>query len=358
MKSTLELNKLKLTIFGASHSEEIGVEVQGFPAEQRFDPAVLQAFLDRRAPGQGDYATARKEPDRVLFTQGQENGILNGATLRAVIKNTNTRSGDYENLRDVPRPAHADYPAFVKYNGKNEVAGGGHFSGRMTAPLCIAGGICLQLLHKEGIRIGAHILRIGNAYDAPFDPLNPAIDKIGAFPVCEPAAEVDMRKVIAEAKSRADSVGGIIECAALGLPVGLGEHMFYGLENTISRVIFGIPAVKGIEFGAGFGTAGLFGSQNNDPFYYDGDNVKTKTNNHGGILGGMSSGMPLIFRIVLKPTPSIGIEQDSISLSRKQNTKLIVKGRHDPCILPRAVPAVEAAAAIAVYDAFLSKKDE
>lgn len=358
LKSNLQLNKLNLTIYGGSHSPQIGVRVQGFPAGSRFDTEKLQEFLTRRAPGRAKYATSRKEPDKAEFESGVKNGLLTGQSLHAIIRNTNTRSGDYGNLRDIPRPAHADYPAQVKYHGENEVAGGGHFSARLTAPLCIAGGICLQLLEEAGIRIGAHILRIKDAADTPFDPLSQDIVPIGTFPTVDGTAGDRMQDIIEEARLRGDSVGGIIECAVTGLPVGLGEHMFYGIENTLCRVLFGIPALKGVEFGAGFGVADMYGSENNDPFYYDGDTVRTRTNNHGGILGGMTSGMPLIFRCAFKPTPSISIPQDSISLSEKKNTVLNITGRHDPCVLPRAVPVVEAAAAIAIYDAYLTAKDE
>ncbi len=358
MKSTLTLNKLNVTIFGGSHSQKIGTEVEGLPAGARFNPDALQAFLERRAPGRAAYATTRREPDQAIFERGVSDGVITDGSLRAVIHNTDTRSGDYGNLRDVPRPAHADYPAAVKYHGKNQTAGGGHFSARMTAPLCIAGGICLQLLEEAGIRIGAHIARIGHVDDVPFDPLAPQINAIGSFPTISEERGAQMREVIEQARLRADSIGGMVECAATGLPVGLGEHMFYGLENILSQVIFGIPAVKGIEFGAGFAVAGMYGSQNNDPYYYDADTVRTKTNHHGGVLGGMSTGMPLIFRCAFKPTPSIGIPQQSVSLSERKNTILTIKGRHDPCVVPRAVPVVEAATAIALYDAYLTAKDE
>lgn len=358
MKSTLELNKLKLEIFGGSHTPEIGVNAEGFPVGAHFDGARLQAFLERRAPGRAKYATARREPDTAVFAQGVTDGTITDGALRAIIRNTDTRSGDYNDLRDIPRPAHADYPAAVKYHGKNEVAGGGHFSARLTAPLCIAGGICLQLLEQAGIHIGAHILRVGDVCDTPFDPLAPQLGAVGTFPTVDATAGETMQILIEATRMRADSVGGVIECAATGLPVGLGEHMFYGIENTLCRVLFAIPALKGVEFGAGFGAAELFGSTNNDPFCMDGDTVTTRTNNHGGILGGMTSGMPLLFRCAFKPTPSIGMPQQSVSLSAKQNTTLIIKGRHDPCVVPRAVPVVEAAAAIALYDAYLTAKDE
>lgn len=354
MTSTIELNKLKISITGASHSSEISAECDGLPKGAEFDEASLQAFLDRRAPGKSKFATARKEPDKAEYISGAKDGIIDGGHFKAIIRNTNTRSGDYENLRDIPRPGHADYPAQIKYGASREVAGGGHFSGRMTAPLCIIGGICKQLLEQMGITISAHIYKIKNIYDTPYDELSPCANILSDFPVISEDASAEMQKVIEQARLSGDSVGGVIECAATGLPVGIGEHMFSGLEGNISRLVFSVPAVKGIEFGAGFRVADMLGSENNDPFYYDGDTVKTRTNNHGGILGGMSSGMPLIFRAAIKPTPSISIVQDSISFSKKENAKLEIKGRHDPCILPRAVPVIEAVCAIALYDAIIS----
>ncbi len=356
MTSTIHLNKLKISITGASHSSEITAECDGLPKGAKFDEAALQAFLDRRAPGKAKFATARKEPDRAEYISGVANGVLDGGHFKAIIRNTNTRSGDYENLRDIPRPGHADFPAQIKYGAGREVAGGGHFSGRMTAPLCIIGGICKQLLEQRGINISAHIYKIKDICDMPYDDLSPQAEILPDFPVISEEASLKMQDVIESARLSGDSVGGIIECAATGLPVGIGEHMFYGLEGDISRIVFSVPAVKGIEFGAGFRVADLLGSENNDPFYYDGDEIRTKTNNHGGILGGMSSGMPLIFRAAIKPTPSISKVQDSISFSKKENAKLEIKGRHDPCILPRAVPVIEAACAIALYDAIITQE--
>ncbi|MCI8590541.1 MAG: chorismate synthase [Clostridiales bacterium] len=355
--SKIELNQLKIEIFGLSHSPEIGVIIEGLPAGEQVDQEKLQAFLERRAPGRSAEATARKEPDKAEFIEGLVNQQTDGTTLKAIIKNTNTRSHDYDNIIDVPRPGHADYPAFVKYKGAQETAGGGHFSGRLTAPLCIAGGICMQALQREGIEIGAHIYSIQKIYDTPFDPMAPSFALCDHFPVINAEAGEQMKQLIHEAKADGDSVGGMIECAATGLPVGLGEHMFYGIENTISRLIFAVPAVKGIEFGEGFHAAMLYGSENNDAYVMQQGQIQTKTNHHGGLLGGMTSGMPLLFKTVIKPTPSIAKEQDSISLSKKENTKLIVKGRHDPCIVPRAVPVIEAVCAIALYDALLTEKE-
>ena len=351
---------LKISIFGQSHSGGIGVVIDGLPAGERIDMDALQAFLSRRAPGGKAWSTPRKEADLPQFLGGLVNDATCGAPLAALIANTNTRSGDYDNLRDVPRPGHADYTAQVKYAGFQDVSGGGHFSGRLTAPLCIAGGICMQILARRGIHIGAHILRIGSISEAGYDPVNLTPDQLHLaagrdFPVLDKSCGAQMQAEIARARAELDSVGGVIECAAIGLPAGLGDPMFDGMENRIARIAFAIPAVKGIEFGAGFAVADMRGSQNNDPFYMDGDTVRTRTNHAGGILDGITSGMPLIFRAAVKPTPSIAREQDSVSLSRREDAKLAVRGRHDPCIVPRAVPCMEAALAIAITDALLEK---
>ena len=321
----------RFTIWGQSHAPAIGVTVEGLPAGFRPNMEKLAAFLARRAPGNGPYSTTRKEADAPEFLSGLVDGATCGAPLTAVIRNNNTRSGDYDELRRIPRPGHADYAAHVKYGPARDVAGGGQFSGRLTAPLCVAGGLALQLLEREGVSIRARIISIGGETDPEGWP-----------------------RLLQSVKEVGDSVGGVIECVCESVPAGLGEPMFDGIENRIARVVFGIPAVKGIEFGAGFAAAAMRGSENNDPFYYDETGaVRTRTNNAGGILGGVTNGMPVVFRAAFKPTPSIAAEQDSVDLSSGQNVKLSVKGRHDPCIVFRAVPVVEAAAACALYDALL-----
>lgn len=346
---------LRLSIFGQSHGPAIGMTLDGVPAGLSVDLEQLQLFLDRRAPGQGDYATPRKELDRPEFLSGLLNGHTCGAPLAAVIRNTNTRSGDYGKLQDCPRPGHADFSAQMKYGGAQDVAGGGHFSGRLTAPLCIAGGLCKQFLAQQGIQIGAHLSAVGQVRDIPFDPLAPQLSRVGSFPTISPEAGTQMVAAIAAARAERDSLGGVIECAAVGLPAGLGEPMFGGMENRIAAILFGIPAVKAVEFGEGFHAAELRGSENNDAFSMNGDQVCTVTNHAGGILGGITTGMPLLLRVAIKPTPSIGKRQQTISLSQGIEVPLEIKGRHDPCIAPRAVPVVEAAVAIAVYDAFLER---
>lgn len=353
--SSIYTGNLSLSIFGQSHAKAIGVTIDGLPAGFPIQLDTLQHFLDRRAPGRADWSTPRKEADRPEFLCGLKDGKTCGAPLTAIIANTNTRSGDYDALADVPRPGHADYTAQCKYHGAQDVSGGGHFSGRLTAPLCIAGGICIQLLAAQGITVRARIVRIGTATDpSPFD--RPVADK--PFPVVDDVAGAAMRKQIDEAKAAQDSVGGVIECVIDGLPAGVGEPMFGGLENRISSVVFAIPAVKGIEFGAGFAAAALRGSENNDAFFVENGKIFTKTNHCGGILGGISNGMSVVFRAAFKPTPSISRPQQSVRLSSMEQTTLCVQGRHDPCIVPRAVPCVEAAAAIAILDALLGHRKE
>lgn len=348
--------RLKLSIFGQSHGDAIGMVLDGIPAGLPVDTEKLQCFLNRRAPGSNQYSTTRKETDVPHFLSGIVDGCTCGAPIAASIPNKNTRSDDYSNLKDTPRPGHADYTAQVKYGGYQDAAGGGHFSGRLTAPLCVAGGLCKQWLEAKGIRIGAHIVAIGGIVDEPvyLDWAEPDLDAIGAdFPVLNPEAGERMRAAIAEAKAESDSVGGLIECITTGLPVGLGEPIFGGMESKIAQIIYGIPAIKGLNFGTGFAGSYMRGSENNDTFIIKDGQVKTKRNFAGGILGGITNGMPLVFEVAVKPTPSIGKPQKSVSLSRMEETELIVKGRHDPCIVPRAVPVVEAAAAIAIYDAVL-----
>lgn len=347
---------IRISVFGQSHSEGIGIVIDGFPAGFSIDRDALNRFMARRAPGRNDFSTKRKEADETQFLSGIVNDVTCGAPICAVICNTDTRSKDYNNLIDIPRPAHADYTAQCKFHGFQDVRGGGHFSGRLTAPLCIAGAICMQYLAAKGIHIGAHISSIAGINDTAFNPLGESLDvldriKAAEFPVLDSAAGEAMHTAIRAAAADADSVGGTIECIVTGLPAGIGDPMFSGLENILASALFAVPAVKGIEFGNGFECAKLRGSENNDPFYYAEDgSIRTTTNNHGGILGGISSGMPLLFRVAIKPTPSIGKEQQSVSFSERADATLVVHGRHDPCIVPRAVPCIEAVTAIALAD--------
>ena len=346
---------LRIHIFGESHGPAVGVTVEGTPAGEAVDLEELQRFLDRRAPGRNAWSTPRKEADIPEFLSGLREGRTCGTPLTAILKSANTRSGDYDALRDVPRPGHADYTAWVKYGESRDSRGGGHFSGRLTAPLCVAGGICLQLLAREGITIISRVAAIGGVRDEGELTASTA-EK--AFPTVSDSAGEAMRSAIAAARAEGDSLGGVIECAVLGLPAGLGDPMFDGMENRIAAAVFGVPAVKGIEFGAGFAAAGLRGSENNDAFSVENGRIITDSNHCGGILGGITDGMPLTFRAAVKPTPSLARPQQSVDLKTGEIVPLTVTGRHDPCIVPRAVPCLEAAAAIAVYDALLARRKE
>ena len=348
---------LKISVFGQSHGKAIGVNIDGLPAGEPIDLDELNAFLSRRKPGKSPLSTARKEADAPVFLSGLENGVTCGAPLCAVIENSDQPSSDYEELRDKPRPGHADYTAWVKWHGAADMRGGGHFSGRLTAPLCIAGGIARQILARRGIYTGAHLLSVGTEQDRPF-PLHPTaalFTEIAArpFPVMDEEAGRRMQEIILAARQDGDSVGGVIQCAAIGLPAGLGDPMFDGMENRLAAALFGIPAVKGVEFGDGFAAARSRGSQNNDPFAVENGAVVTTSNHAGGILGGITTGMPLIFQLAMKPTPSISKPQQTVSLSRMENAELVIRGRHDPCIAHRAVPVAEAVTAAVLLDVLL-----
>jgi len=361
MKNTYGQN-LSLSVFGGSHDPEIGMTLSGFPAGFEIDMPRLHALMARRAPGSTPLGTPRREADLPIFTEGvDETGTTTGGTIRAIIKNQNTRSSDYSFIYDTPRPGHADFVALQKYGPDVDLRGGGRFSGRLTAPLTIAGGLALQYLAARGIRVGAHIAQIGEIKDTPFDGVagdSTLFDTIAtrALPVIDEEKGEAMAQAVLTAKRAGDSLGGIVECMITGLEIGLGEHMFDGVEGRIASMMYAIPAVKGVAFGAGFGVAEMTGSQNNDAFLTDGKRITTRTNHAGGILGGMTNGMPVLFTVAVKPTPSIAKEQQTVSLSRMENTTLSIGGRHDPCILPRVVPVVEAAAALAVLDLLLDEQ--
>ena len=353
MSSILTGKHIQVSVFGQSHSKAIGAVIDGLPAGVKIDSEKVAAFMRRRAPGNTKYSTKRREADEPVVLSGLVDGVTCGAPLGFLIENTNTRSSDYDNLRAVPRPGHADYPANVRYGGYQDVAGGGHFSGRLTAPLCFAGAVCLQILESKGVKVQAHIYELAGVRDIPFDPITITDARPGekVFPVISDAYGEEMQAEIEKARMSADSVGGIVECAVTGMPAGLGDPMFDGVENQLARNIFGVPAVKGLEFGNGFACVKLRGSQNNDPYTIDENGkIVTTSNNNGGILGGITSGMPILFRVVVKPTSSIGKEQQSVNLNTMQPEKLVVHGRHDPCIVPRAVPVIEAVTAITMLD--------
>lgn len=351
---------IKVSVFGESHGQGIGVVVDGFPAGEKIDTDFLQKFMSRRAPGKNKFGTKRNEADEVQFLSGIVNNTLTGSPLSGIILNTNQRSGDYKNLELVPRPSHADFTAYVKYKGFSDMRGGGHFSGRITAPICIAGGIAKQILERKKIYIGAHLLSIGNLEDEKYDSvnLNKDILKIVEerdFPTIDEEISDKMKEIIEEFRMSEDSIGGIIQAGVIGLPIGLGNPMFDGVENNIAKVMFGIPGVKGIEFGSGFEGTKLNGSVHNDDFVLEAGKVVTKTNNNGGIIGGITNGMPLLLKVAMKPTPSISKEQKSVNLSSREEEKLIIKGRHDPCIAVRAVPVVESVIAITLLDLLIDE---
>lgn len=353
MSSNLHFGNLSVSIFGESHGAGIGVVIDGLPGGREIDFEKVLDFMARRAPKKDGISTRRNEKDFPEIMSGYLNGKTTGTPLCAVIRNTDQHSADYGNIATVARPGHADYTGSVRYNYSNDLRGGGHFSGRITAPLVFAGAVCAQLLEQHGITAGAHILSIADVNDSRFDPVKVTADELEsiknkAFPVIDDSAAEKMKSAVKAASEQLDSVGGRIECAITGLPAGIGSPMFDGIENRISQAVFGIPAIKGLEFGAGFDFAQMRGSKANDCFTTDGNVIKTLTNNNGGILGGISSGMPIIFTVAVKPTPSIAQPQQTVDYIKMENTILEIKGRHDACIVPRAVPCVEAAANIAL----------
>lgn len=360
MSSTIG-NNIKISIWGQSHSKAVGVTIDGLPVGREINMELLQKFMNRRAPGRNKYSTKRKEADKPIILSGMLDGKTCGAPLCAMIENTNTISGDYDNIRDHPRPGHADFTAQKKYKGFQDVSGGGHFSGRLTAPMCIAGGIAKQILEDQGIKVFARILQIGDVRDADLSAEFANLDQNDMamrlenvtredFPTLNQNVAKKMQDTILKAANEGDSVGGIIECVITNMPAGIGEPIFDGIEGELAKAIFGVPAVKGLEFGAGFKVAEMRGSENNDEFVIENGMIKTETNNHGGILGGISSGMEIVFRVAIKPTPSIAMTQNSISIKNKVEEELEIKGRHDPCIVLRAVPVIEAVAAFTLLD--------
>lgn len=347
--------QFKLTIFGESHGAAIGMVIDGIPAGTPIDEEAIARDMARRAPGNDPTATARKEADRVKIVSGLFEGRATGAPLCGMIENTNTRSGDYAQLRTRMRPGHADYAGQVKYGGFNDPRGGGHFSGRLTAPLVFAGAIARQLLAAKGVTIGAHIAAIGGVADTALDPVHvnqETLDALSAmrFPLLNTAREADMRAAVEAARMEGDSVGGVVECAAVGVPAGIGSPFFGSVESIVSQLLFSVPAVKAVEFGDGMALTTLRGSGSNDPMRIQNGRVVCETNHNGGITGGITNGMPIILRAALKPTPSIAKAQETINLETGENVSLSITGRHDPCIVPRAVVVIESALAIALCE--------
>jgi chorismate synthase len=348
-------NKLSLSIWGESHAEAIGMKLSGIEKGLTIDLDLLQSFVDRRKSVKSVYSTSRGEEDKVIITSGIENGITTGECIEATILNKTHQSSDYDYLKYTPRPSHADYPAYVKYQGKCDMRGGGKFSGRMTAPLCIAGGIAEQILETKGIFLGSYIAEIANTKGVSYKDREITLEEVKvaktlAFPIIDTKYEKSMLEEVEKAKKDGDSVGGIVEVIAFNVPTGLGDAMFDSLESTLAKLLFGVPAVKGVEFGIGFDIAHLKGSEANDCYYYDNDKVKTYTNNNGGILGGISTGMPITCRVAFKPTPSISKLQNTVNLRTGENTKISIVGRHDACIVPRAAVCVEACMALVILE--------
>ena len=348
-------NKIKVSIFGESHGNAIGINIDGLPSGLEVNLEDIAYEMRRRAPGKSPLSTARSEDDIPEILSGYFNGKTTGTPLCAIIRNTNTRSKDYSLLKDVMRPGHADYSGNIRYNGFNDYRGGGHFSGRITAPLVFAGAVCKQILKEKGIIVAAHVKSIKNVKDKSF--LDSTLDlnylnslKSFELPLIDKSIEENMRKEILEAKEDMDSVGGTIECGVFGISAGVGNPFFDSVESTLAHLLFSVPAVKGVEFGRGFELTSMRGSEANDEIYYDDGVVKTKTNNNGGILGGITNGMPIIFTTAIKPTSSIGKKQNTINIGSKENTILKVEGRHDPCIVQRAIPVIEAVTAIAICE--------
>ena len=354
MGSTFGQN-IKLSVFGESHGEAIGCVIDGLPAGFRLDMEAIHLQMRRRAPGSDPTATPRREKDEPIILSGVLDGCTTGAPLAMMIQNTNTKSGDYANLRRVPRPSHSDYPAFVKYGGFNDIRGGGHFSGRLTAPVVFAGAVARQLLAARGVQIGAHIRRIGAVCDKDFDlnDVPPALLKRlseSHFALIDPAREPAMRAEVERYRMEQNSIGGEVACAVTGLPVGVGSNMFDTVESKLSAALFAVPAVKGVQFGLGFGFAAENAQHVNDAYTVQDGQVRLLSNNNGGVLGGMTTGAPVVFSAAIKPTSSISAPQQSVDLDTMTPTELVVHGRHDPCIVPRAVSVIEAVTAFALLD--------
>jgi chorismate synthase len=346
---------IKLSIFGESHGKGVGVIIDGLPSGIELDIEDIQFEMNRRRPGKDPFSTPRNETDKVEIMSGYFNDRTTGTPLCAFIANKDQRSKDYGKTKDLMRPGHADYTGYHRYSGFNDFRGGGHFSGRLTAPLVFAGALSKQILRQKGVIIGSHIYQIGTINDIPFDKVNIKAETLNDlrkkdFPVIDEEKGKKMKDMILEVKKEGDSIGGIIECAAINLPPGVGEPFFDSVESTLSHLLFSIPAVKGVEFGTGFDMAKMKGSKANDEYYIKNDVVKTYTNNNGGILGGITNGMPVIFKAAFKPTPSISKPQRTVDISIMENTEIQIEGRHDPCIVQRAIPVVEAATAIALLD--------
>ena len=359
MKNNFGSN-ISFTLFGESHGPEIGIVLDGLPSGFAIDENRVLADLDKRK-AKGKLSTQRHEEDIPIFISGIFNGYTTGTPLTILFKNKDTRSGDYTKIKGRLRPGHADYTAYEKYNGFQDYRGGGHFSGRLTAPIVAAGSICRQILEQKGVKLGSHIEQLYNIKDENFSDdivrLSEEIDAMNndTFAVLDHDVKEDRKEAILEAAEEGDSLGGIVESAVIGMPAGIGEPFFDSVESILSHLLFSIPAVKGVSFGKGLGFANLKGSQANDAFYYE-DGIKTRTNNNAGINGGITNGMPILIHTVIKPTPSIYKVQESVDYSTKESVDLQIQGRHDPCILHRARIVVDSVIAFGLLDLWMSKE--
>ena len=354
-------DNLKISLFGESHGAGVGVVIDGMPAGVKVDFEFVEAEMKRRAPGSGNtdgLVTSRKEPDKPEVLSGIHEENTTGSPICVIVRNTNTKSEDYKDFKNIPRPSHADYTGTLRYNGMNDIRGGGHFSARVTAGLVFAGALAKLVLKDRDIHIGSHLKSVHTVEDISFDNNTLSAPYFSILrdmriPVINEFAGRHMEEAILSAKLDKDSVGGVIETAVIGFPAGCGNPFFDSVESKLAHMLYSIPGVKGVEFGAGFDISQMYGSDANDTFYFDDGIVKTKTNHSGGINGGITNGMPIVFKTALKPTPSIAMVQDTVDLKNKKDTMIEIGGRHDPCIAVRAVPIVEAATAICMLDVLL-----
>lgn len=351
---------LRLTVFGGSHEPEIGIKLCGLPKGLPVDTDALQSFLNRRRPGDTVGATARREPDALCIRSGLSGGVADGTPLVAVIENRDADSAPYARFRDVPRPSQIDLPARMRFGEGVDLRGGGHFSGRMTAAYCIAGGIAIQALERRGVAIAAHLNAVGGIEDRAFDAVQPNAAELAAlkakpFPVLDDEAGAAMQTAIRAVQQAGDSIGGIVECIATGFPAGCGTPLFDGVDSRLASLLFAIPAVRGVAFGSGFDAANMKGSAHNDPYIAENGQIRTLTNRHGGILGGITTGMPIVLSVAVKPAASISLPQRTLNLCTGEQTTLTVAGRHDACIAVRAVPVLEAVCALGLYDLLLEE---
>ncbi len=360
MSSTIGKN-IRLTVFGQSHSDAIGGVIDGLPAGIKLDGDIIDRFSSRRSPGADPFVSVRVEPDDTEILSGVKNGYTCDAPLGFMIRNYDIRPKDYSQFTDVPRPSHSDRPAYIHSSGYCDLSGGGHFSGRLTAPIVFAAAVIYPWLIERGVRVGAHLSALGRVVDKRFDPLGGDVNEFERLddtrlPFLDKRCEARAKAELETAVDSSDSVGGSVECSVVGMPAGLGSPMFDGVENRISRTVFGIPGVKGIEFGSGFESVSMYGSEHNDPYLGERDGrLITASNNAGGVLGGLTTGMPVIFNVAFKPTASIARAQDTFDFRSGSMTKLEINGRHDPCIAVRAVPVVQAAAIFCAADILLDK---